>query len=346
MSSTNPIRQFSQGRSEIHKIHPRHLTPEPGFNERSDFGDIERLAKSIEQLGVQQTLRIRKIKGEETLYIVDGERRYKACMLIIEQGKDPGPIPCKLEAQNTTDAERLVHQVTLNSGKEFTLLEKSRVYKRLKDEHGMNGSEIAEALQTTKQSVSNGLTIVTHGSPKLIVMIERGQLAATTALKIIKLHKDNHAYQETKAMDTLSETGRSHITPKDLKKNKPETPEDPATADDASDDDTAGENTSEDDTTGENTSEETTAHDTSKPLDWSSSRDSSGGGGSAGGGGGTGERNVNIEKRFERIDKMLEELNPDNVIPDRQTTVELVINTLNGTHANINSLKDHLLGRE
>ncbi len=318
MSSTtaaaNPIRKFSQGRSEIHKIHPTDLTP-------TDFGDIRKLALSIHRIGIQQALRIRKAKGESILYIVDGERRYKACLLLIQQGKDPGPIPCKLEQQNTTPALRLIHQITLNNGKPFTLLEKARVYRLLKEEHGMNGTQIAEALQTTKQAVSNGLTIITHGSPKLIRMIEKDQLAATTALEIIKTHKHNPQLQDAKALDTLSKTKTSRITPKHLQPEKPTT-----TTPDTQDTDTPPDTT-------------TTKRDTTKPPDWKAERKAAAA--TSTGNTSFGTKNPSVDKRHQNIERMLNNLNPDTCHKDRWLTLELACTYLAG-ESDITPLKKHL----
>jgi ParB/RepB/Spo0J family partition protein len=72
------------------------IRPSP-FNPRKRFDQakLDQLADSIEAKGVQQAIVVRKLasakKGEPLYEIVAGERRWRACKLVEQRGKFPGP---------------------------------------------------------------------------------------------------------------------------------------------------------------------------------------------------------------------------------------------------------------
>lgn len=222
---------LSDGRADLFRFDPLLLTPEDGFNQRIDMGDLEVLAADIEANGLQQPLKIRKEKGSPTIYIIDGHRRHAAITLILiprgrwpqgDKGQPRLPIPCISEAPGTLIVDRFFMQLSMNTGKPFTILEKGRVYRRILDETNENlkPADIARRTGETKQAISDALRLVNSGSPTLLDAVIAGRIADSTAIDIIKQSGTDHAAQDAAlavALEHASAAGRAKVMPKDLK---------------------------------------------------------------------------------------------------------------------------------
>lgn len=73
-------------KTDILSVDPRIIDVEDGFNVRQDMGDIEGLAHSIGQFGLQVPLKVVKVRGEERYRLIDGHRRLKAINLALTLG--------------------------------------------------------------------------------------------------------------------------------------------------------------------------------------------------------------------------------------------------------------------
>ena len=75
-------------KTDIYKIDPRNIVVKDGFNSREDFGDIDTLAKQIEENGILNPISVVPFKdesGNEKYRLIDGERRYRAVMSLLEK---------------------------------------------------------------------------------------------------------------------------------------------------------------------------------------------------------------------------------------------------------------------
>ena len=107
-------------RKDMYMIDPRNIIVVDGFNSRVDF-DLDMLCESIKENGVLNPLTVIKTtdeEGNEKYRLVDGERRYRSVMRLIEEGIDIARIPAIL-IPNMSDAELLVQQIVRNDGKPF-----------------------------------------------------------------------------------------------------------------------------------------------------------------------------------------------------------------------------------
>ncbi len=355
------LKTIALGTAEVFKLDPRIIRREPGFNPRYDFGEIQILAEDILENGVLEALKVRK--DGTSIFLVNGDRRLTAIELLIrnnlwpEDPANPGlpmPVPCTSEGKGIKPVDRLFMMLSLNTGKPFTLLEKGFAYQHILAQcPDINASEIARRSGETKQAVSNALQLVTHASPNLIGHVKNNDLSATTALEIIKEHKD-HATQDAYLADLIAiakANGRNHATPKDLPSRKPGTDSPPAAPSSSPADPTAGAFIADP------TDEDPDPSDPSDPSDSSDSSDSSPAppdpsaydrlksapssnrdGSSGGPGGGY----APPDKRLKNIEEMLDELYEDQCHPERWSTVEIVLDYLTGNHT-ISTLKKHLL---
>ena len=132
-------------KTDIFLIDPRNIVVMENFNVRRDF-DLDELKEQIKAKGVLNPLTVVPFKedGVEKYKLVDGERRYRAVMLAIEEGVDI-PFVKALKAPRNASMEALyVEQMMRNEGKKFTEYECGLMFKRFKDEYGYNQTEIAD----------------------------------------------------------------------------------------------------------------------------------------------------------------------------------------------------------
>lgn len=128
-------------RFSAYNVDPRTVTRREGWNPRFDFGEIAELAKSIKVNGILNPIRVKRIaprtEGDRTLNfeLVDGERRFTAVELILEDTPDffPDGIPAIVIDKSQDDLTSLIQMFEANSGKAFLPLEEAAAYKRMRD---------------------------------------------------------------------------------------------------------------------------------------------------------------------------------------------------------------------
>ncbi len=198
------------------------LRPKPGFNERVVFTGIPELAESIRTNGFSKNcpLIVEWSAADQCFYIIHGERRYRACKHLHDQGIDPGPIWCMSEERGKEPLQQLIDQVLTNTGEQFTPLEKGRLYLRIqRDFPGTTGSDIAARVGETKQAVSQALRLAKLSCAAIQDAIIAGSISCSTAQQILDSAGDDPAAQVKLLDETLAaarSTGKSHATPKHL----------------------------------------------------------------------------------------------------------------------------------
>ncbi len=218
---------------DLLSIDPRRIEPRKGFNGREVFdkNKLLELKNSIAVNGVQQAISVRKIRGEERYEIVDGERRWRACMMLVEEGVAIR-IPSILFKGNDVDA--IVAMLTSNDSVPFNLLEEAHVLLRL-SKHGLTNSEISDMTGRKPSYISNllKLTEAPHAmkkmvtdnkiSPSLLMKIFREEKDFDTAAQLIQnvfesMNGTNAAQEEGEPTDATAATKK--ITQRDINKAK------------------------------------------------------------------------------------------------------------------------------
>lgn len=143
-------------KTDFYKIDPRNIVVAEGFNSRTDFGDIQELADSIKAsngpIKAVSVIPFTDENGEEKYRLVDGERRYRATMLLISQGVDIPRIKAEFVPKSSSAEELLLNQIRSNEGKPFTEYELGLAYKKFSD-MGMSHKEISEKLGVARWKV-------------------------------------------------------------------------------------------------------------------------------------------------------------------------------------------------
>jgi len=169
---------------QVFNIDPRKIDVMEGFNKRVDFGDIDELAAQIKEQGLLEAVTVVPYKkdndSEERYLLVNGERRYRALMKLINDGEDVGTIRANfldVDKDNITDADLYIQQYMRNEGKKFNDVEFGRVCKVLKDS-GLSNSEIAKKLGKNPGVITYALQSLDY-DPRIREMIENGEIGGT-----------------------------------------------------------------------------------------------------------------------------------------------------------------------
>ena len=214
-------------RTDIFSIDPRNIIVPQGFNSRVNFGNIEELAEQIKTAGMLNPITVQAIKmedGTEKYNLVDGERRYRAIMLLIEKGekiKDKEidyvsaiKVPC-----NLSKSELYVQQAMRNEGKNFNEFEWAVLASKLRDECGItNMSEIARMLGKNNGQVVYWFQIL-ELPEKYQALVRDGKLCGPDLRRVLQAHgrDTDKAWEDIEKMQAAAEEkGEENLSLKDL----------------------------------------------------------------------------------------------------------------------------------
>ena len=177
-------------KTDIYKIDPRNIVVEDGFNSREDFGDIDTLAKQIEENGILNPISVVPFKdesGNEKYRLIDGERRYRAVMSLLDRGVTIDRIPALFQPNSADQKALLVQQIIRNEGKGFNEMELAIAYKKLLDE-GMTKEEIAEKIAGGKHSKVNYCLGHLNRDERIQKLIADGKVSGVLVRQIYSAH--------------------------------------------------------------------------------------------------------------------------------------------------------------
>ena len=174
-------------KNDVLSIDPRNIEPKEGFNGREVFDKAKllELKDSIAINGVQVPISVRKIRGEERYQIVNGERRWRASMMLIEEGVQMR-IPAIIFKGNDVDA--IVAMLTTNDAVPFNLVEEAQVLLRL-SKHGLSNKEISD-LTGRKPSYISNLLKLTEAPHAMKKMVTDNKISTSLLMKIFREEKD------------------------------------------------------------------------------------------------------------------------------------------------------------
>lgn len=190
-----------------------------GDNIREDMGDLEELANSIGEIGIQIPLKGKKVRGEDKFVLVDGHRRFAAIQILIERGVDVGRIP--LLPFNGSDEDRLITMMATGIGqKELTPVEQAEGVKKLLMMH-YSVEEIARKIGKSSGYIRR-LGKLSEAPREIKRLLAQGKVSSNVVVDIMK-ETDNAQEQTAMVNDvikTATENGRKKATHKDTKGTK------------------------------------------------------------------------------------------------------------------------------
>lgn len=185
-------------KTDFVKVDPRNIVIQDGFNVRQDLGDIEGLAQSIVEVGLQVPLKAKKVFGADKYALVDGHRRYHAIMLAIENGHDIRYVDVMPYVGN--DEDQIFSMLVTGTGqKPLADIEQSEAVARLVN----FGYKVEEIARKMGKSLPHGYYLYNLSmlSKRIKNLISQGYISGGAVMEIVKMTDD-----EQEQFDLIQET--------------------------------------------------------------------------------------------------------------------------------------------
>lgn len=202
-----------------YEVDVRNIKPlqRAGGNIRTDYGDIDELAASIEQNGIKVPLRAFRDKDNAgQWFAIDGHRRLTAAMkLVNEKGLSIRAKVIVEDARKISDEQIIYDMVTTNSGKSLSPIEMAEAVRRLIG-YGHTPKEIALKFGKSTRFV-NHLNLLANCPKRIRDLMANNQISFTLVLHILRETADfNEALQLIErslgaAKATVYEDGETQI---------------------------------------------------------------------------------------------------------------------------------------
>jgi ParB family chromosome partitioning protein len=206
------LKDIFSSKDYFYHIPFEYIKVDPDFNVRTDFGDIPALAKDIATNGLTHALTVRLAEDKKSVFIVDGERRFRAINMINDKKMIEGGIldvKCSLEEKGSNETSRIIRMFSTGANsKALTELEQAKVVFRLLTVHNMKTKAIAENIGRPQTYVNHLLDL--HSAPTNIKeAVEEKKISPTAAIKLSKVPRE-------KRDEVLKKVGKVRV--KDVEK--------------------------------------------------------------------------------------------------------------------------------
>lgn len=185
---------MNSSKVRVFDIDPRKIDVIKGFNKRKDFGDLDELAAQIKEQGLLEPISVIPYNkdGEDRFLLLNGERRYRSIMKLMDGGEEISTIPANVleDGEKLSDADLYIQQFIRNEGKKFNDVEFGYICKTLKD-LGLSNSEIGKRLGKNPGVVSYALQSLDY-DPRIREMIENGEIGGTEVRRMYTAARKTH----------------------------------------------------------------------------------------------------------------------------------------------------------
>lgn len=208
----------------IYNVALSNLVEQDGFNVRTDYGDLDAMAKAFANGTPIPPLKVHYDKDIDKIVIVDGHRRFRAAKIAVDKYKaEIQALACYNEERGSNEISRIFDLFTCNSGKPLTALEEGAVINRLTN-FKWKISDIAKRIGKSQTYVS-GLLDIQESSKELKDAIQKQIISTSAALKMAKVSPK----EQLRILDKLSKninptSSKKTIKVKDVEKETKGTP--------------------------------------------------------------------------------------------------------------------------
>ena len=210
---------------ELRKLNIDKLYPDPENKQVYSIGKIEELADAIEIAGgVLHNLVVRSADENDKYMIISGERRWRACKLLVNERElsQYREVSCLVENEHDSDMLDLMLVLTNSTARQLSDAEKVRqaermtdILNRLKERSGLEGrvrSIVGRMLQMSSSQLARYHAIAKNlQNEELKQAFQSGQLKVSAAYEASQLSEEG----QQKVADKLQEEGTvtlSHVT--------------------------------------------------------------------------------------------------------------------------------------
>lgn len=177
------------------------IVKDPGFNARTEMGDMESLQADIRENGILDPLEVTPDPDSEFLILRDGHRRITAWdMLDPTNASDDKLIPIKFEKQGATEIDRLASMFSHSTGKALEPMEECNLFRRMLDLK-YRPKDIARKIGRSLDYVKGRLEL-SKADPEVRKALEERKISAGTARKLAKKSKPEQAKAAQAARNT------------------------------------------------------------------------------------------------------------------------------------------------
>lgn len=223
LANKDIIRENSKRGEEVVKIQISKVKVREGFNVRTDYGDIESLAKSILENGQVVPARVDAM-ADGTFLLTDGHRRFRALQYIVEMGNDEPLLKAIVNASRTTEEERILQMFVTQDNKPLTQLEVCELIKRLIN-LGHDQTSVAKKIGKSIAYVSTMLSVANERQ-EIKQLLSEGKLSVNTVLaakreipvESERVEKIKKAVAQAESSETTS--GRIKISAEEITNKK------------------------------------------------------------------------------------------------------------------------------
>lgn len=163
-----------------------------GHNLRTEFGDLDELAASIEEIGQQDAIRVDVLPSGEAV-ISSGERRYRAIGILRGKNKELrekfATVKCLINEVALSEKDRIVRELTSNSGKPFEAWEEAEGFRKLRDDQKLSLGDIARLTGRSKAHVEQRLLLIAASAEEKKA-VKSGAISTTALVATIRKEKD------------------------------------------------------------------------------------------------------------------------------------------------------------
>jgi ParB family chromosome partitioning protein len=204
----------------------------PSADNQYGMRDIEDLAANIESLGLLHNLVVKSEDSDGFYEIISGERRYRACNLLLENGNDKFRyLPCKVEKAEPDEVSELKLIYANATSRELNDWERTTQATRIKEllyklkESGYTFTgrmnEIAaEILSVSPAQVKRMEKINKDLSDEFKEELKAGNVGITAAYEISTLNEE----EQINALKELKETGQIDVQAHKRRRTKQDGP--------------------------------------------------------------------------------------------------------------------------
>jgi ParB/RepB/Spo0J family partition protein len=171
------------GSTDLFKVNPRKIIVRPGWNPRTRF-DVEELKESIRDNGFYNHKPVLLSRKDTELYLVDGERRLRATLELMDEGLEILAIPAVLETSRD-EGELLARALASNiNAAALDPIEEAHAFNRLKC-FGWELRRIAAKIGKSISYVSGRLTML-EAEPEVHQAIAEKQITVSDGLRVVQ----------------------------------------------------------------------------------------------------------------------------------------------------------------
>ncbi|MDE1007544.1 MAG: transcriptional regulator [Paraburkholderia fungorum] len=222
------IKAAGGGSSDLWTVPPDQIHYDPRDNVRPlDHDRVRHLAELMKANGYDRKKPlgcfVRKVGGEDRIFVYEGQHRYHAAMLAIKEGgfakdKEIDRLPCVIDEAKSVNRANLIYAgITNNDGEKLTPLQLAEKVIELQDLGETNGT-ICKRLNITDQTIRDVL-LLAHAPAALHKLVRDKVVSSTLAIDEIRTHGGEKALERLQdAAAQAKAGGKAKVTKKALDK--------------------------------------------------------------------------------------------------------------------------------